>query len=181
MTGRASRRAWAAGAALVAAMLWAGLALAEEPPVITYKVVHSANAYPQGGVYPLALELTVAPGFHINSDKPDEPDLYPTSLILNGTAACALSPAVFPQGHAYKAPWLAKPVQVFDGKVLVRFDLTVDKKANAGEHLLSGRLNFQACDDSSCLMPENLEISMPLKVAPAGQTVEKLNPAIFKK
>ena len=154
---------------------------AGEAPVITYKVVHSQSAYPQGGVYPLAIELTIRPGYHINSERPAEPDLYPTSLILSCTKECSLSPAVFPPAHAYKPTWQEKPIQVFDGKVLVRFKVTVDKAAKPGQQFFGGRLNYQACDDSSCLMPETLDLSIPLQVVPAGQAVEKLNPAVFKK
>lgn len=171
----------AIGMAMVMAMATAAAWAAEEPPAITYKVVHSQSAYPQGGVYPLAIELTVAPGYHINSERPGEPDLYPTSLILSCTKDCALSPAEFPKAHPFKPPWLPKPIQVLDGKVLVRFHVTVDKAAKPGQLFLGGRLNYQACDDSSCLMPDNLEINIPLTVVPAGQAAQKLNPEVFKK
>lgn len=167
-------------ALLVLALAGAAWA-AEEPPAITYKVLHSQSAYPQGGVYPLAIELSVAPSFHINSDKPSEPDLYPTSLILSCTKECTLSPAVFPKPHPFQPPWLTKPIQVLDGKVVVRFNVTVDKAAKPGQQFLGGRLNYQACDDSSCLMPDNLDISIPLNVVAAGQAVQKLNPEVFKK
>lgn len=179
---RTAVRAVALGLTAALAMFMAGAAkAAEEPPVITYKVVHSQSAYPQGGVYPLALELTVGPGFHINSDRPGEPDLYPTSLILSCTKDCSLSPAVFPKAHPFQPPWLAKPIQVLDGKVLVRFNVTVDKAAKPGQQFLGGRLNYQACDDSSCLMPENIDVSITLNVVPAGQAAQKLNPEVFKK
>lgn len=180
MAVRALVVGWAAALAMVMTGMAAAWA-AEEPPVITYKVLHSQSAYPQGGVYPLAIEFTVAPRFHINSDSPGEPDLYPSSLILSCTKDCTLSPAVFPKAHPFQPPWLAKPIQVLDGKVVVRFNVTVAKAAKPGQQFLGARLNYQACDDSSCLMPDNIDISIALNVVPAGKAAQKLNPGVFKK
>jgi hypothetical protein len=167
-------------AALALAVACSTAQAAEKTPAIIYKVLHSRSAYPQGGVYPLTLELNVAPGFHINSDRPGEPDLYPTSLILSCARNFILSPAVFPPAHPFQSLWQTNPIQMLDGKVLVRFNVTVGKAAKLGQQRLSGRLNYQACDSSSCLMLDKLDINIALNVVPAGQATQKLNPDVFK-
>lgn len=154
---------------------------AEEPPVVSARVVHSQSAYPQGGTYELAIELNIREGYHINSDQPSEPDLFPSSLILNCGAACTFSPARWPKAQPYKASWQNKPLMALSGKTLVRLSVTVAKDAAVTQHMLSARLNYQACDDQSCLMPDSLDIAIPIKVAAAGSKVERLHPEIFKK
>ena len=163
--------AWGPGAALAA----------EEPPTLTARVLHSQGAYAQGGSYPLALELTIRPGYHINTDRPQEPDVYPTKAVMQGAPDLSLSPAVFPAARSYKPAFSPKPMQVFDGVILLRATLSVARQAALGQRALKVTLDFQACDDQSCLMPEQLEVALPVKIVPAGQDGPALNPGVFKK
>ena len=58
------------------------LAAAEEPALVSARVLHTQAAYAQGGAYPLAIALSIPPGWHINSDRLKEKVLYPTTMLL---------------------------------------------------------------------------------------------------
>jgi DsbC/DsbD-like thiol-disulfide interchange protein len=154
---------------------------AEEPPTVAARVLHSRSAYAPGGPYPLILELTIRPGYHINAQRPAEPDLYPTSLKWQDSPDYVLSPAIFPAPRAYKPSFAAKPMEVHDGRLLVRTTLQVSKGAAPGPRNLAAKLEFQACDDQTCLMPETLEVPVSITVAPAGKPGQPLNQELFKK
>lgn len=166
---------------LLAACLAAGPAPADDSPLVKARVLHSQAAYAQGGSYPLAIELTIRPGWHINADRPREKDLYPTTLLLQCSSDCGFSPAAFPKPRTHKPGFSQTPMDVFDGAVIVRTTLTVAKNAQLGPQLLGARLSFQGCDDNACAMPEDLEVPIQVKIAPAGQAAEPLNQQIFKK
>lgn len=165
---------------LCACLLAAPAVMAEEPPLVTAKVLHSREAYAAGASYPLAIALTVRPGWHINADRPREKDLYPTAMLLQCSADCGFSPAVFPKPRTYQPGFSKTPMDVFDGTVIIRTTLTVAKNAKPGPQLLGARLMYQGCDDNSCAMPEELEVPIQVKVAPAGQAAAPLNQEIFK-
>lgn len=165
----------------VALILSTGLALAaEEPPTVTAQVLHSRAAYAQGASYPLVISFSIRPGFHINAQRPTEPDSYPTSLAWQPAPEFSFEPAVFPSPHAYKPSFSDKPIEVLDGSVAVRATFKVAANAAPGPHLVKAKLQFQACDDQSCLMPETLEVPVTITVAPAGKPGQPLNPQAFK-
>jgi DsbC/DsbD-like thiol-disulfide interchange protein len=174
-------RKFAALLILLAACLPAVPAAAEEAPLVKARVLHSQAAYAQGGSYPLAIELTIRPGWHINAERPREKDLYPTTLLLQCSPDCGFSPAVFPKPRAYKPGFSQASMDVYDGAVIVRTTLTVAKNAQLGPQLLGARLSYQGCDDNACAMPEDLEVPIQVKITPAGQAAEPLNQELFKR
>lgn len=158
----------------------AGTASADDPPV-TARVLYSESAHAPGGTYPLAIELTIAQGLHINSDRPSEPDLFPSKLTLTSAPGLSLGGIQWPLAQPYKPAWAAKPILVLEGKVILRATLSVAKDTRPGQHQLAGKLSYQACDDQSCLMPDDLTIPLIINVAPAGSKSQPLNPEVFKK
>ena len=156
-------------------------AAAEEPPLVGAKVLHSQAAYAQGGVYPLAIALTIRPGWHINSDRPKAKELYPTTMLLQCSADCSFSPAVFPKAASHRPGFSQTALDVFGGTVIIRTTLTVAKNAKLGPQLLGARLSYQGCDDNACAMPDDLEVPIQVKIVPAGQAAEPLNQEVFKK
>jgi DsbC/DsbD-like thiol-disulfide interchange protein len=154
---------------------------AEEPPTLTARVLHSKSAYAPGGPYPLILELTIRPGFHINDQRPAEPDLFPTSLTWPASPGLSFGPAVFPAPRKYKPSFASQPMEVHDGRILLRVSLQVAQGAAPGPRDLKAKVVFQACDDQACLMPETLEVPLGITVAPAGKPGQALNKELFKK
>lgn len=153
---------------------------AEEPATISAQVLHSMNAYAQGGSYPLIIKFTLRPGFHINSQHPAEPDLYPSSLSWQAAPGIALGPDLFPAPRTYQPAFATAPMQVHDGVFSLRTTLKVAKDAAPGARTVTAKLEFQACDDQACLMPESLVVPVSFTVAPAGRPGKRLNPEAFK-
>lgn len=153
---------------------------AEEPATVTPQVVHSLTAYAQGATYPLVLRFTIRPGYHINAQRPAEPDLYPTSLTWQESPDFTFNPAIFPSPRAYQPSFAAKPMEVHDGQLGLRLSFKVAPKAAPGPHVVKAKLEFQACDDQACLMPETLEVPVTINVAPAGKPGKPLNAEVFR-
>jgi thiol:disulfide interchange protein DsbD len=49
-----------------------------------------------------------------------------------------------------------------------------------GEHVLKGKLSYQACSAASCLPPENLSLSISLPVVPPGSGTKPINQETFQ-
>ena len=167
--------------ALLSVNCWFGLALAqdEDKPLLQMELVHSHSQYPAGASYPLALQVTIAPGYHINSDKPNSPELIPTTLSLKGVAGISLGKIMTPapQQHMVKGedePWL-----VWDNKVTFIADLQVDKDVVPGSYEMVFNLMYQACDDNMCQMPTTEQLMFLIEVVAAGQPLIPINDDVF--
>jgi hypothetical protein len=161
------------------ALLWTAPALAGPSAVLEAKWWPSANAFARGQTYPMALRLVIGPGMHINSNQPDDPDVIPTKIKFTAPAGLSLAPAGYPKAKKVKLGFSEKPLEVFDGAVLVRTTLKVAKDAPLGVHPVSAQISFQGCDHNMCLMPETREVRLQVKVVPAGQKVLRLNRDLF--
>lgn len=111
----------------------------------------------------LKLHGEIAPGFHVNSNKPHEDYLIPLRLTL--TAAPLVAEAIkYPVGHDEKYKFSEKPLNVLTGD----FDILVTLKAPATlelqMHVLLGKLRYQACSDKACLTPKTIEIRVTADV-----------------
>ncbi len=108
----------------------------------------------------IELRFHIAPGFHINSHKPDDETLIPTTFQLDpGTSAHVLE-THFPAGTPYH-------LQIGTGEILSTyagdFNLRLELAAQpAGQSILTGKLRYQACDNASCFPPRNLTVRLAL-------------------
>lgn len=152
---------------------------AEEPPTVTAQVVHSLSAYAPGAGHTLVLRLNIRPGYHINAQTPAEPDVYPTKLTWQPNANLSFAPVVFPRPRTYKPSFSDKPMEVYDGQLDLRLNLTVAATAAPGPQVVKAKLDFQACDDQTCLMPETLEVPVTITVAAKGRPGQPLNSEVF--
>lgn len=165
----------------LALALAAGPALAAVPsPLVTLEPVFSFSAYPQGQTHPMAFRLKVAKGYHVNARNPGDPDLVPTLLSVSAGPGLSVGDVTYPKPYELKMPFLDRPAKVYGGSVLFYIPLKVAADAAPGEHSLTLHLSYQGCNETMCLMPEEIERKIKVRVAPAGATVQKLNPGVFK-
>ncbi len=167
--------------------VWAPAGRAAMPPamgrgaseVLRAQWLPSAEAFARGGAYPMAIRLQVAPGMHINAHRPDEANLIPTRVELTAPPGLSWSAPSFPPPRRVKLGFSERPVPVFDGAVLVRMVLRVAPDARLGVHQVRARISYQGCNQQMCLMPESQEITLPVRVIPAGQAAAPLNQELF--
>lgn len=104
-------------------------------------------------------------GFHVNSDKPNDPFLIPLKLTWN--AGPLEKPAIaFPKPETAKLAFSEKPVSIFSGQFEIATKFTVAAKSPAGPAALVGKLRYQACNDHECLIPRTLDVNVPVEIVP---------------
>jgi len=107
----------------------------------------------------VALHFRVAQGLHINSHKPSEDYLIATDFSIPEGAGVRLDSAVYPTGSVISLP--ADPttkLSVYTGEFIIQARIV----ATPGNHLVQGKLHYQACDQNVCLPPKT--ISVPIDV-----------------
>lgn len=96
------------------------------------------------------VEITVEPGFHIQSNHPTEPFLIPTSLTIEPANGIQVTQVDWPQAKQQKFSFSPTPLAVFAGTVKVPLTLHT---AAAGTYRLHGTFRYQACNDQLCRPP----------------------------
>jgi DsbC/DsbD-like thiol-disulfide interchange protein len=112
---------------------------------------------PAGKATAVALHFRVAEGLHINSHNPKDDFLIPTTFSIPNSAGVALDSASYPTGTI--TTLAADPttkLSVYTG------DFTINTRlvAVAGNHLVQGKLHYQACDQEQCMPPRDITVAI---------------------
>ena len=105
---------------------------------------------------PVALHFRIAPGLHINSNTPREEYLIPTEFSIPDSSGVKLKDAGYPAGTDITLPIDPKTkLSVYTGEFVIRVRIV----APAGNHLVEGKLHYQACNESQCLPPKTIPVA----------------------
>ena len=112
------------------------------------RVRATASYMPEAGK--LKIDLKIAPGWHINSNKPLEKDFIATELSV--PQAMAKGSVTYPKAVERSFSFNEKPLAVYEGDI----EITVPVEPN----LAPVELTVQACSDEVCLLPETVTFDL---------------------
>jgi len=118
---------------------------------------------PRAGSVEQRLKLRLQPGYHVNSDKPNDEFLIPLRLSWDSGAVETVE-VEFPKPMIEKSEISEKPLSLFTGNFEIVTKFKRAPGAVPGPGLLTGKLRYQACNDKMCLPPKNIEVKVPLLV-----------------
>ena len=108
---------------------------------------------------PVALHFRIAQGMHINSHTPSDEYLIPTVFSIPDGEGVKLDAASYPSGAMLTLPSDPKTkLSVYSGEFIIQAKIV----SPAGNHLMQGKLRYQACNDTQCLPPKT--ITVPIDV-----------------
>ncbi|KXJ61060.1 MAG: hypothetical protein AXW14_10545 [Alteromonas sp. Nap_26] len=93
------------------------------------------------------IEITMAPGWHINSNKPLDKSLIATEIVASSNQTLQVS---YPTPVKRKLGFSQKPLSLYEGQLSI--PIARDKKAPLDKFILK----TQACSEKLCLLPETL-------------------------
>ncbi len=138
---------------------------AKTDPAVSVRTIAPAGLLSPGKQAILTVELIIASPYHINSDRPLEDFLIPTTLEFEPNSRVTFGKPVFPAAPEKKLPFSEAPMSVYEG--IVRIPVEIIPAADLATETVSikGRARYQACDNFACLPPTYLNFSLEL---PAG-------------
>ncbi len=113
----------------------------------------------------IKVQIDVAPGWHINSNKPLQDYLIPSKLSLkNNTPLASVS---YPKAITRKLGFQQSSLSLYEGSVVLTAALPENHNnqaiaENATAATADIELQLQACSDEICLAPETLLFKVPL-------------------
>ena len=135
---------------------------------------------PRGKEFQVAVVVEIARGFHMNSHKPSDQYLIPTSVTAQLPAGIQLRDTIYPDGRLEKFSFSPnKPLDVYTGTVTFRLRLAAGNDAAIGATTIPITLRYQACNDTTCLQPVKVPIEVRLEVASNGAKSRSVHPEVF--
>lgn len=154
-------------------------AMAAASVVKTHTYV-SLDRVPRGKEFQVAVVVDINEAYHMNSHKPLDSYLIPTTLTPQLPAGFKLIDTMYPKGQDKKFPFSPdKPLNVYSGKVTLRMRLSAEASAPIGAATLPVTLRYQACNSSACLPPVKVPVNAQVQVSAAGTKGRPLHPEIF--
>jgi DsbC/DsbD-like thiol-disulfide interchange protein len=110
----------------------------------------------------VSIRAKIKKGFHIQANPATDEFLIPTTLVLEAAAGIVPGKPVYPAGLPYRLQGGTKDLLTYEDEVTITLPITVMDSAPGGNSRLTGKLNFQPCDDRKCLFPRSVPITVPL-------------------
>lgn len=127
----------------------------------------------------IAIEIQIEKDWHINANPAQPEFVIPTELKTTKDAKFKLNAVHYPKGHAFRLEGIDDPLSVYEGKVIITGTLQLPKDPQ-DEILLEFSLKTQACNNATCLPPQVLQLSGPLKLTASPNDIKPINAKLFQ-
>lgn len=118
-----------------------------------------------------ALQVQLPDGFHVQSDRPPDPALIPTVLMVESPVGVSVIEIIYPPSTDLRQEGVEQPLAVFDREFAIGLRLAVAADVPPGEITVPARLRYQACTDTTCFAPTTAATAWTVRVVPAGAVV----------
>lgn len=143
------------------------LAFSQSEEIVRLDIKDTSKTVQIGEPFSINLGLIVNPKWHINSNKPNDEFLIPTIVSAKGKGI-KLVKIKYSKPHEIKLSFSESPVSVFEGETKFELTFQVQENATAGKQAVEVFLEYQACNDVSCLLPNSVTASFEVVIEEAS-------------
>jgi hypothetical protein len=118
----------------------------------------------KGRAVQATVTMEIPQGLHVQSNKPLDKFLVATKLDVETPPGMRVGPISYPRAVLRSLKFSKGKVAVFEGKTVIRFNITVPASYSGGSGDIKGKLRFQACNDDACFPPVTREVKVWLNV-----------------
>lgn len=108
--------------------------------------------------------IDIPHGYHVHSNRPLEKFLIATQLQVEAPNGIRVGPVSYPRPLMRNLKFSKNRVAVYEGRVTMRFSLTVPANFSNGSTEIKGKVRYQSCDDEVCFPPQTKEMKLWLNV-----------------
>lgn len=139
----------------------------------------SLDRVQQGRTVQAAIVMNIPNGYHVNSSRPLSKFSIPTVLKIDAPGGIRVGPVSYPRAQVRKFSFSEDKIAVYEGRAVLRFNVTVPASYQTGVAQLRARLRYQSCTDEVCFQPTTREINLPVTVVGANESSRSINGQIF--
>jgi len=147
--------------------------------VVKPEVYASMEPAARGGSFQIAVVVNIRPGFHVNAREKSEEYLIATDLKAQLPPGFTSGDVVYPKGKLETFTFSKKPLNVYQGTVILRLPVNALASAPLGEQHMPLKLRYQACSTELCLPPTTLSLDAVVKIASSASDAKPANRQFF--
>ena len=102
-------------------------------------------------------------GYHINANQVSDPDLIPTTIEVDA-GSLKVGKISWPGSHKFKFSFSETELDVYEGSITIGVNLKAPKDIKPGKYDISGKLNYQACNDRACFAPKDAPFTVTVVI-----------------
>jgi len=147
--------------------------------VVSPAVYVSADPAARGVPFQLAVVFKIRPGFHVNAREKSADYLIATDLRAEMPAGFKAGEVVYPKGQLHTFTFSKNPLNVYEGRVILRVPVTAQASAPVGPQQIPLKLRYQACSTSVCLPPVTLDLQAPINIVANAAAAKPAHAELF--
>jgi thiol:disulfide interchange protein DsbD len=148
--------------------------------VVSPSALPSFDPVARGGSLQIAVVLKIRDGFHINAREKSADYLIATDLRTEAPAGFKTGDVTYPKGELHSFSFSKKPLNVYEGQVILRMEVTALPDAPVGTQHIPLKLRYQACSNEVCLPPVTRDVDAAVTVASGATRARAAHPELFK-
>lgn len=131
--------------------------------IVNISVEQKSKQIKPGKDSELLVKVKIKKGWHINANKPLDKNLVATTLTINESPDYTVSGIIYPQPIIGYLSFSENELALYEGEAVIQVKIKPGKKVK-DKFTLKGQLQFQPCNDQTCLFPFKKDFSTELKV-----------------
>lgn len=131
-----------------------------------------------GSELKFALKGKVSDTWHINSNKPNDDFLIPTTVELQHNDF-KLENVVYPKVKEYQFGFSDKPVAVYEGEITIAGIIKIPENVQINSYIIPIVFTYQACNDVTCMPPNSIVDTLEITVVDNQTQINEINSEIF--
>jgi thiol:disulfide interchange protein DsbD len=131
--------------------------------VAKIKVEDKSISIQQGENFSINVSITIDATWHINSNKPNDDFLIPTEISARGNGLKLIS-VNYPKAKELNFSFSDKPVSVYEATTNSKLTFKSSQDAPIGKQRITVTLDYQACNDISCLPPNSTTAEFEIEI-----------------
>jgi DsbC/DsbD-like thiol-disulfide interchange protein len=149
--------------------------------VVKPEVYASMEPAGRGGPFQIAVVMNIRPGYHVNAREKSEEYLIATDLKAQLPSGFTAGEVVYPKGKLETFTFSKKPLNVYQGKVILLLPVNTLATAPLGEQHIPLKLRYQACSTELCLPPTTLSLDAVVNIAADDSAAKPAHTEIFSR
>ncbi|MFM9905906.1 MAG: protein-disulfide reductase DsbD N-terminal domain-containing protein [Pyrinomonadaceae bacterium] len=108
--------------------------------------------------------LSLPGGLHANSSRPGGEYAVPTTVRATSSGGVKIGSVSYPAGRNRKFEFSDKPLNVYEGRVTFRFNVTAPATFRGRNISVKVNVRYQACTNEVCYAPKTKTLTLTARV-----------------
>lgn len=124
----------------------------------------TVNKTPDGTEITLNIILSIKDTWHINANKPSDESLTPTVVKFDKSRDFAVTGIKYPPAEMLKLQFSSEELALYETQATIKAKLFVSNNYKGKELIVKGTLQYQPCNNQTCLFPVSKPFSLEVKL-----------------